>query len=158
MVCFVQHYRLGAGNLTRTIRLCRDEYFIKYVLSIDDSYNSIAYDGPDLDHFIPNGVWFLLLDGSDLAGIINFTAMNNVLWTAHVIIFKLYRGQGTEQWGQQAVEYMKKNLGAKQFLVMTPYKNAKKYAERVGFKYISVLKNSIQKNGELLDQYMLEMD
>ena len=52
---------------------------------------------------------------------------------------------------------MKKNYAATKFLTFTPYLAAKKYAERVGFKCVTTLTNSILKGGRLLDQYVLEL-
>jgi L-amino acid N-acyltransferase YncA len=53
---------------------------------------------------------------------------------------------------------MRENCGTKKFLAITPYEAAKKYAERVGFNYVATLINSIKKNGQLLDQFLLEMN
>jgi hypothetical protein len=42
------------------------------------------------------------------------------------------------------------------FMALTPYENAKKYAEKLGFVTKTILTNSIKKNGVLLNQYVLE--
>ena len=131
---------------------------IKHILSIDNMYDSISYDGsPELKDFVPSGVWFMLVDGSDIAGIINCIPLNNVLWSPHIFVLEQYRGKGSEEWGTQVADYMRKNYGAKKFLAFTPYVSAKKYAERIGFQYVTTLTSSIKKNGELLDQYLLEL-
>lgn len=136
-----------------------DPYFIKTVLNINDTYSQIAYDNsPTLEHFKPAGVWILLIDGDDIAGFVNFLPMNNIMWSPHICIFELYRGNGSEEWGKQAIEYMKEKYNAKKFLALTPYLIAKKYAERVGFDFLMRLKNSIKKNNQILDQYVLEMN
>ncbi len=131
---------------------------IKKVLSIDNVYTELAYDGsPDLNHFVPDGMWFLLLDGSDIAGFINLKPLNNITWMPHIFIFKLYRGNGSEEWGKQVADEMTNKYGAKKFLAFTPYRTARKYAENVGFKYVATLFKSIKKKGRMLDQYMLEL-
>ncbi len=143
----------------RSIRLSKNADLLKRVLSVDDMYNSLVYDGsPSLEDFKLEGVWFLLIDGSDIAGLINILPMNNVMWTAHIFIFELYRMKGTEQWGTLVAQYAARHLGVEKFLAITPYEAAKKYAERMGFKYVATLNNSIKKNGKLMDQYMLELN
>lgn len=131
-----------------------DPDFIKYVLK--NMYNDLVYDdSPSLEEFVPTGKWFILVDGSDLAGIINVLPLNNVMYSCHIFIFEPYRGSGTEEWGIAVADYMKKNYGATTLLAITPYTAAKNYAERMGMKQIAVLPKSIKKNGKLLDQYML---
>lgn len=104
-----------------------------------------------------NRVGFALLSDDNTAGIITFELLNSVMWSPHIIIYKQYRGPGSEEWGKLALIYMVQHLGAKKFLAFTPYIPAKKYAERLGFEQIGVLKQSIEKNGTLMDQYMLEL-
>ncbi len=142
----------------RRIIQTNDISFIKRILSIEQTYDSLVYDGsPTLEQYIPSGIWFILVDGSDVAGIINLQPVNNVLYIAHIFIFELYRGKGTEVWGEQVANFMQKHCNASKILAITPYIAAKRYAEKVGFKDICVLKHSIKKNGTLMDQYMLEL-
>ncbi len=133
---------------------------IKAILSIDNMYESVSYDGsPSLAEYEPdvkNSVWFILTYDGNTAGLIIVENLNNVLWMPHIYILEKYRGSGSEEWGKQAAQYMRDKYDAKKFLVLTPYKAAKRYAERSGFEYVATLTNSIQKNGKLLDQYMLE--
>lgn len=120
-------------------------------------YDTIKYDGsPSLDQFVPEGVWFKLVHKSDTAGLINLKQLNNVTWIPHIFIRKKYRGEYSFIWGQLVIDSMEYNLGAKKFLAFTPYKNAKKYTEKLGFKHVATLSKSIQKDGELLDQYVME--
>lgn len=132
------------------------------ILSRDGVYDNLVYDNsPPLSHFIPNmkdNVWFILNYRNEPSGLIMFEYLNYVLWVPHIVILEEYRGNNSEEWGKQAIQYMINSCGAKKFLALTPYKSAKHYAERVGFKEITVLTKSIQKNGKLLDQYMLEMN
>lgn len=131
---------------------------IKELLSIDRMYDTLCYDNsPELKDFEPKGVWFLLLYKGHTAGFIKLDCMNNVLWSPHIFIFDQYRGNGSEEWGKQVAKFMKENCGAKKFLALTPYLSAKLYAEKVGFKQVAVLEESIQKNGKLMNQYVLEM-
>lgn len=118
----------------------------------------LAYDDVPKDYYpdVINKVWFILKQDSETAGIIMFEYLNFVLWVPHIFIFKKYRGGNSTKWAEKAVAYMENVLGAKKFLALTPYIAAKKYAEKVGFKLVTVLTKSIQKNGELLDQYVLE--
>lgn len=142
----------------RRIIQTTDRQFIKRILEIEDSYETVASDGsPSLEDYVPTGVWFLLIDGSDIAGFVNLQCLNSVLWMPHIVIFKLYRGAGTEEWGKQVVDVMRDKYKARKALVLTPSLAAKKYAERIGFNYITTLESSIKKNGKLLPQYMLEM-
>lgn len=143
----------------KSIEQTIDINLIKQVLSIDNMYDLISYDGsPSLKDFVPEGVWFLLLEESQIAGMITLKALNNVLWVPHIFIFEQFRKNGSEQWGTLVVDYMKKNYGAKCFIAITPYESAKKYAERMGFKYKTTLTQSIKKNNKLLDQYLLELE
>lgn len=134
---------------------------IRAALSIDDSYEKIAYDNsPKLRDYHPdteNKLWFILLKDTMTAGIIMLEPVTNVTWIPHIIIYKQYRGPGSEEWGKQIAQYVRNNYGARKFLAFTPYESAKKYAERIGFKQVHVLTKSVRKNGELLDQYVLEM-
>jgi RimJ/RimL family protein N-acetyltransferase len=50
---------------------------------------------------------------------------------------------------------MKDKLKDVNFLVMTPYESARRYAERMGFKLLGILPASMKKNGKLMDQYIL---
>lgn len=135
-----------------------DIQLIKDVLSRDNVYKTVTYDNsPKLADYVPQGLWFLLLEGEMIAGIANLEPMNNVMWTCHVIIFKEHRGHDSDVWGKQVVKWMRHNVGARKFLGLTPYKAAKKYAKSIGFECIGILKGSIQKNGKLMDQYMLEL-
>ncbi len=54
-------------------------------------------------------------------------------------------------------QFMKDNLSAKKFLVLTPSSAAANYAQRVGFKSVGILSNSVRYNNEIADQYMMEM-
>lgn len=125
---------------------------------LPDFYEDLSYDGsPKLEEYIPSGIWFSLYEGETIAGFINLEPINNVMWNTHIFIYETFRGNNSEEWGKQTAQFMKHNVEARKFLAFTPYKIAKKYAEKVGFKYVTTLTNSIKKNGEVLDQYMLEM-
>ena len=131
---------------------------IKGILGRDNIYSTLVYDGsPSLQEYVPMGLWFQLLDGDMIAGLINLIPLNNVLWQPHIFIFEQYRGNKSEQWGKLVVNFMKENCEAKKFIAFTPYVDARRYAERVGFKCTGILNDSIQKNGMLLNQYMLEL-
>lgn len=122
-----------------------------------DVYTSIVYDNSTpFEKYVPDGVWYVLVDGNDVAGLINLQPVTNVLWNTHVIIYPAYRGNGSEEWGKLVAADMKQH-GATRFIALTPYENARKYAERVGFKYITTLLNSVKKDGKLLHQHMLEL-
>lgn len=138
------------------IAILKDDYTIKSILSMDNMYEEVSYDdSPDLDKFNPTGVWFGLLEGEDIAGIVNLIPLSNTLWMPHIYIRKQFRGKGSEKYGLQVIEYMKHLSATNKFLAMTPYESAKKYAEKLGFKYITTLPKSIIKDGKLLDQYVL---
>ena len=125
---------------------------------LSDFYEEIAYDGsPEFKDFIPKGVWFTLYEDEAVAGFINLEPLNNVTWNCHVMLYATFRGNHSEQWGIQVAQVARERLGVKKFLAFTPYVTAKKYAERMGFKNIGILTASIQKNGILMDQYMLEL-
>ena len=145
-----------------SIKQTKDINLIKSILKKDNVYDGLVYDNsPPIDKWTPdimNTIWFALYDNQDLAGLIKLSYLNYVLWIPHVIIYKQFRGQGSEGWGKLAAQYMREVYGAKKFMAMTPYKNAKKYAEKIGFKHVHTLTKSIKKNGELLDQYILEME
>ena len=142
-----------------SIRETRDVFFIRELLSIDDVYASMVYDhSSPWEDYIPdmeNSLWIVLYKGNEPAGIVRMQYMNCVLWMPHIAIFKQFRGEGL-QWGHIVSERMRDAYGAKKLLAITPYEAARKYAERVGFKEIGVLKESARKNGKLLDQYILE--
>lgn len=135
---------------------------IKKLLSIDDTYDSLVYDGsPQLMDYnvdVTKCFWFILMKDRYTSGLIKLDYLNYVLWVPHIFIYEKYRGRGSEQWGKLVAEQMFTKYGAKKFLALTPYITAKKYAEKVGFKLIGTLEKSVQKNGELMDQYMLELD
>lgn len=127
-------------------------------IHLSDFYDQLVYDGsPEFKDYIPRGLWLTFYEDDKVAGLANLEPLNNVMWTAHVMLYTSHRGHGSEDWGKQAAQYMKDNLGAKKILAFTPYKAAKKYAERMGFTYIDTISRSIQKNNELMDQYMLEL-
>lgn len=143
----------------KSIKLSNNIEGLKKVL--EKCYAEFVYDGsPSFEVFVPDvkeQMWFILKDDENPAGIITLQYINNVLWIPHVFIFPEYRKNNSEEWGKQVAEFMRTKCGTKRFLILTPYLAAKKYAERVGFTYIHTLPKSIMKNGELLDQYMLEM-
>lgn len=126
---------------------------------IKDDYDQVIHDGcPSFEDFQPdteNSIWFILKHNNDTAGLIKLENLNLTTWIPHIVIKQEYRGIGSERWGLLVVQYMKERLKDVNFLVMTPYENAKKYAERMGFKLIGMLPNSIKKNGELMNQYIL---
>lgn len=139
-----------------------NKHLIKELLTIDNTYDSLVYDGsPSLMDYkvdTENSIWFILLAKGYTSGLIMLESLNYVLWIPHIFIFKKYRGSGSEEWGIKVAQEMRTKYGAKKFLALTPYVTAKKYAEKIGFKTIGVLEQSIQKNNELMDQYMLEMN
>lgn len=143
----------------KTIHRTSDTQLIRSILEVENIYEKTAYDGsPKLKDFVPKGIWFVLKDGQDIAGAITLKQLNNVLWIPHIFIFEQHRGNDSHKWGTQVAEFMRKNCGTKKFMAMTPYKTAKRYAEKMGFKMIATLTNSIKKDGELLDQYILELE
>lgn len=146
----------------KLIQRTTDTTLIKSILAQDSMYDGLVYDGsPSLQEFVPNvidNVWFVLLEDRELAGLITLEYLNYVLWTPHIFIFEKHRGGNSPKWAYLVAHYMREQCGAKKFLALTPYKAAKKYAEKVGFKYITTLSQSIKKNNVLLNQYMLEME
>lgn len=110
-------------------------------------------DSPSIKEFVPEGLWFILHEDEETAGFIHLNPLTNATWMCHVYIFELHRKKGSEEWGKQVAQFMKGN----KLLALTPYESAKKYAERIGFKYITTLTKSIKKNNVLLDQYLLEL-
>lgn len=141
----------------KTIKHTTDCNEIRNVLSLDDMYVKVAYDGsPSLSEFIPEGIWIVLYENGNIAGTINLKQLNNITWMPHIYILERYRGNQSEEWGKLAAEWMKDKCGAKKFLAFTPYKLAKHHAENIGFKQIGILKDSVQKNGVIMDQYILE--
>jgi hypothetical protein len=140
----------------KTIRLSKP---IELHIYLPDFYNKISYDGsPEFKDYIPRGVWMSLFEGGVFAGFINLESLNNIMWNAHIMIYKEFRGNNSEEWGKQVANYMRIQHKVKKFLAITPYKTAKRYAENMGFIYLTTLKKSILKNGELMDQYILEME
>jgi len=140
----------------KTIKLVTDNYFIKELLS--DVYTKYTYDdSPSLREFKPTGVWFVLMEDTLAAGLINLNPLNNVTWMPHIIIYDEFRGKDSYLWGEQVIRAMRIIYGVEKFLAFTPYKTAKKYAEKLGFKQTGILTKSIKKNGELLDQFILEL-
>ena len=139
----------------------KSRHLIKCMLTIDNTYEGLVYDGsPPLEEYIPdvqNSVWFILLKDGCTSGLVKLDYLNFILWVPHIFIYKEYRGQDSEIWGKMVAQEMREKYGAKKFLALTPYKSAKEFAERVGFSYVTTLHNSIKKDGKLLDQYMLEM-
>lgn len=141
-----------------SVKLTTDCQLIKDTLS--PYYDSLVYDGcPSLEDFNPdlNSLWFLLYKADQVCGVIKLDYLNFALWVCHVVIHEGYRGKGSEQWGILVSEEMK-NMGATKLLAITPTEPAKRYAERVGFKYVAKLTNSIKKNGHILDQHLLELN
>lgn len=121
------------------------------------SYITLSYDGSgSYTNWKPDGIWFILYQDGKQAGWINLVQNGNVMWQAHINIDEPYRKNNSEIWAIKVANFMSQELGARTILAITPYESAKKYAERAGFKYIATLKKSIRKNGELLDQFMLE--
>jgi RimJ/RimL family protein N-acetyltransferase len=129
---------------------------------IKDDYDMVIFDGcPSFEDFEPdveNSLWFILYQDSDTAGLIKLENLNLTTWIPHIVIKKEFRGEGSEHWGQLVVKYMKERIKDINFLVMTPYETAKKYAERMGFNLIGIMPKSVKKNGELMDQYILSGD
>lgn len=148
-----------ARNHVKSIQLTFDSHLIKAILALDGVYDSLVYDdSPSLVDYEPTGLWFILSEDEDTAGFIHLGHLNNVTWIPHIYIFERYRGNGSEEWGNQVVQWMKASDSGCKFLALTPYKAAAEYAERMGFTNIGVLSSSIRKNGVLLNQYMLEMN
>lgn len=124
--------------------------------AIVNIYDEMRYDNsPNLDQYVPQGVWFILYEQNSIAGVINLEQLNNVTWSPNIFIHENYRGNESTKWGQQVIDYMRK-IGAKNLLAFTPYKQAKRYAEKLGFKQLAITSKSILKNGKLMDQYILE--
>lgn len=144
----------------KSIVFCTSPLIIRAVLAQEGAYESLVYDNsPPIEEFYPdvkNKVWLLLQEGARTAGLIMLEPLNNVLWQPHIIIFEKYRGSGSENWGRLAAQYMKYTYRAQKLIALTPYLSAKHYAERMGFKYVGMLTQSIMKDGQLMDQYMLE--
>lgn len=142
----------------KSIYRTEDVAEIRGILAIDGMYESTSYDGsPELCAFIPEGVWMVLMQDDNQAGMINLLPLNNVTWMPHIFILKEYRGKGSEEWGTLVAQYMCLYFGAKKFLALSPYYSARKYAERMGMCCTGILRKSILKGGELMDQYILEM-
>jgi hypothetical protein len=127
-----------------------------------EEYESLCYDGSiSYEEYIPDtksSLWFILLKGQEPTGFIRLDAMSNVMWNCHIYIKEQYRGKYSLIWGLQVIQVMKETFKAKKLLAITPYKNAVRYAENLGFSALGTLKNSIQKGGKLLNQYMLEKE
>lgn len=143
-----------------TIEFTSDVRTIKEVLK--DYYDLVIFDGcPSFEDFQPDtesALWFILKHNSETAGLIKLDNLNLTTWIPHIIIREKYRGNGSEKWGQLVMKYMQERLHDVQFLVMTPYESARRYAERMGFNLIGVMPKSIKKNGELMNQYILSGD
>lgn len=144
----------------KSIERITDSEVISSILKND--YDTVTFDGCSVfEDFIPdleNTLWFKLLYNEYTAGLIKLENLNWVTWMPHIIIKAEFRGAGSEQWGLLVAKYMKEIFKDIVFLVMTPYENAKRYAERMGFKNIGILPSSLKKNGILMDQYMLSLN
>lgn len=137
----------------KTISQTCDIELIRGILSRDNIYSTLVYDGsPSLNQYVPTGIWFLLLEGEAIAGMINIVPLNNILYQPHIFIFEQYRGGNSHRWAQIVMSQFPQF----KFMAITPYESARNYAKRAGFKEIGIIKNSILKNGKLLDQYILE--
>lgn len=141
----------------KTIECTSDVRTIKSI--IKDDYDMVIFDGcPSYEDFEPdteNSLWFILYQDGYTAGLIKLENLNLTTWIPHIVIKQEYRGHGSEEWGLQVVKYMKERIKDVNFLVMTPYETAKKYAEKMGFNMIGIMPKSVKKNGELMNQYIL---
>jgi hypothetical protein len=143
----------------KSIELTSDKSVIKDI--IKEYYDLVTFDGcPSFEDFIPdteNSIWFVLYDncGTQLAGLIKLESVNFITWTPHIVIKKEYRKNNSEQWGLLVAAHMKEKIADVNFMVITPYKAAKDYAKRMGFKLIGIMPKSMKKNGKLMDQYVL---
>lgn len=141
------------GN--KSFKVTTDINLIRELLK--DEYDKLVYDGsPELEDFIPKGIWFILYQDSYTSGLINLEKINNIMWNTHVIIYEDYRGKDSYIWGNLVIDFMEKQFGDVKLIGFTPYEAAKKFAEKIGFKQTAVLTKSIKKNGNLLDQYLME--
>lgn len=136
----------------------KDAYLIKAILNADNLWDSFSYDGVSFASWVPDlsSIWLIMYEDHNIAGLFKGDRLGNRMLSVHVAILADYRGKDSKDWGKVAAKYVKDHHDITSLIALTPYDGAKKYAERAGFKFVKKLNNSILKNGELLDQYMLE--
>lgn len=138
----------------------RDENLLRAILGHDNTYDEYVVDGaPPLEkwHANPNSIWMVLYKNEDIAGLIQIDRLGNMLGICHINIFKSCRGGNSSEWGNLVRDYIRARHGITSLLAITPYLAAKKYAEKIGFTLKTIIPKSIQKNGEVLDQFLLEL-
>ena len=129
-----------------------------YPKSIDDGYSQDAntFDaGPALENA---GMYFLGWRVDEAwAGLWMFKPWNTTTFEIHTCILRPYRGKAAIHAAKDAGSWMFENTECRKIVTLVPEDNkpALRYALAGGMEKEGLIKNSILKDGDLLDQTLL---
>lgn len=142
-------------NVVRT----HNKVLIRAIVSTPDIRDRVCEDGFDFDAWEPNtdsDCWLLALEDDELVGVYLFVAKNRTTAEIHPHVLPEKRGKLSYTSCRKACEWVF-NAGKQKIVAEIPviYPEVKRFALKMGFSVEGLNRQSIQKKGELLDQWIV---
>lgn len=133
---------------------------IKSIIFTQEIWDCVAEDGQSKEDFEPEvdaECWLIMSNESNVVGLYNLHGINGVTVQIHAHVIPEYRKEYSKQTGKAALDYIIENTGYYKIIAVVPvlYNNVKKFCESFGFKEEGINRLSYQKNGEIIDQWLM---
>lgn len=133
---------------------------IKSIIQMGEIWDCVAEDGQNKEDFDPdveNECWLLMNNEDAIVALYNLHGINGVTVQIHAHVVPEYRKEYSKQTGKAALDYIIENTGYYKIIAVVPtlYNNVKKFCESFGFKEEGINRLSYQKNGGIVDQWLL---
>ena len=139
----------------------KDVAVVKAIMTQPDIWATISEDGQDPDSYQCDVIgehWLLMTTEDYVVGIYNIHAINSIQCQIHAHVFPEHRKEHSYETGVLALKWLYDNEPSYQKLIaIIPviYENVKKFTCQFGFHVEGLNRLSFQKNGEIVDQYLL---
>lgn len=137
-----------------------DEELIRNIVTHDSIWEWVSDDGAIKENYkvqLGDGlVWLAVIDDEEVIGAFFLHQINYITWQVHVCMLPKAYGRKALKAASLMLEWIFGNSMCMKVVAHIQVKNIKaiSYAKRIGFIEEGVCKNSILKNGELVDQKM----
>ena len=138
-----------------------DPDLVRSVMMRPEIWATAAEDGQLAEDHIANvddTCWLAMWAEGQLIGLYNLHAHNSVTVEIHAHVLPDYRKRFSHDTGVAALQWLMENAAQyKKVVAQVPviYENVKKFTCSFGFKVEGVNRLSYEKNGELVDQWLL---
>lgn len=146
-----------------SVNICKDfDYICKVMIEDKEMYERASNDFTDLDTIkesFGSVRWLECSRNGERIGLSAIRAESDVVLNIHIHIQKQFRGKGTVEMGRLILDWAVKNSPSSYAKINTKvpviYQDVIRFAHKLGFKDEGIDRESIMKNGIMIDRQNL---